>query len=156
MSPRPQARHYRQGVVPAGSEDAFSTAVQQFAGFHRWRGYHTHRSDRSPAGFPDWTFVRGSRLVFAELKRAGAAARVRLDEVADRPEWLRDRAITNAQASWLQALRVVQDACDAWMPGDDFDDLEPDPLVPQRPSIQVYVWTPNDWPEIERVLGAKG
>lgn len=141
-------RHYRRGVLPAGSEDAFSQAFGQLAAFTGWRGYHTHRSDRSQAGFPDWTLVRGPRLVFAELKKTSAAPRVRLDEIANRPEWLRDRSITNDQASWLMALRAVQDAtvCAStaaarWAA-----------LTAPLPSVEVYVWTPADWPEIERVL----
>lgn len=142
MSPQPR---HRRGVVPAGSEDAFSTAVQQLAGFHGWRGYHTHRSDRSAAGFPDWTFVRAQRLVFAELKKTGAAPNVRVAEAAQRPEWLRNRAISNAQASWLEALREVQDAVDEQRDG-LWDGVR------EMASVEVYVWTPADWPEIERIL----
>ena len=33
-----------------------------------WRHYFTYRSTYSPAGFPDMVFVRGERLIFAELK----------------------------------------------------------------------------------------
>ncbi len=31
--------------------------------------YHTHRSQNSPAGFPDCTIIAADRLIFAELKR---------------------------------------------------------------------------------------
>jgi hypothetical protein len=53
--------------------------------------YHTHRSDRSPAGFPDCVIVTTDRrLIFAELKRAGASP-------------------TDAQTEWLDGLGAVAD-----------------------------------------------
>lgn len=59
-----------------------------------WLAYHTHRSDRSPAGFPDLTLVhpRAGRLIFAELKR----------QKRSNP--------TPAQVAWLDALNVVGDS----------------------------------------------
>lgn len=58
-----------------------------------WLGYHTHRSDRSPAGFPDLVLVRGPRLIFAELKRQARSAKP-----------------TPAQEEWLDRLGVVERA----------------------------------------------
>lgn len=55
-----------------------------------WLGYHTHRSDRSPAGFPDLCLVRRERLIFAELKT---------DATASKP--------TAEQVTWLDALALV-------------------------------------------------
>lgn len=52
-------------------EAAFQADVIREAKARGWLYYHTHRSDRSPAGFPDLVLVRGTRLVFAELKRTG-------------------------------------------------------------------------------------
>jgi hypothetical protein len=46
-----------------------------------WLGYHTHRSDRSPAGFPDLCLVRGRRLVFAELKTDAAASKPTVEQI---------------------------------------------------------------------------
>lgn len=51
-----------------------------------WRGYHTHRSDRSPAGFPDLVLVRRGWLIFAELKRQDRKAK----PSAAQEEWLDD------------------------------------------------------------------
>lgn len=53
-----------------------------------WLRYHTHRSDFSPAGFPDETLVRGERLVFAELKSAKGV-------------------VSDLQQLWLDALAAV-------------------------------------------------
>lgn len=55
-----------------------------------WLGYHTHRSQHSPAGFPDLCLVRDGRLIFAELKRQAAKHKP-----------------TPAQVAWLDALDDV-------------------------------------------------
>lgn len=62
-----------------------------------WLGYHTHRSQHSPAGFPDLALVhpRAGRLIFAELKRERRGKR-------DDP--------TEVQLEWLNALNAVGDA----------------------------------------------
>lgn len=50
------------------SEREWSGLVAEIARLGQWLAYHTFRSKHSPAGFPDWVFVKGPRLVFAELK----------------------------------------------------------------------------------------
>lgn len=54
--------------MPAMTEKQLARIVKDAAETFGWRRYHTHRSDFSPAGFPDETLVRGHRLIFAELK----------------------------------------------------------------------------------------
>lgn len=96
-----------------------------------WRGYHTHRSDRSPAGFPDLVLVKASagRLIFAELKRERRGKR-------DDP--------TPDQRAWLDDLGIVAElvACHA----------SNDALAP--PPLEVHVWRPMDLLDgtIERIL----
>ena len=66
----------------------FMPAVIAMAEMRGWRVYHTHDSRRSAKGFPDLCMVRGSRLLFVELKSVkGVVA----------PE----------QHEWLLALREV-------------------------------------------------
>lgn len=79
-------------------ETRFQRDVEKLATANRWRWYHTHRSDRSPAGFPDLVLVRvkdgQARLIFAELKRQN-------------PQKGRT---TKAQRGWLDDLRAVAEA----------------------------------------------
>lgn len=91
-----------------------------------WRGYHTHRSQHSPAGFPDLVLVRRGRLVFAELKRQ-----------ADRYQ------PTPAQAAWLEDLREVEDAARDHALGRSVTiDRDPRPDLP--PVVSVHLWRPLD------------
>jgi hypothetical protein len=53
---------------PAATEKQLAAKVRDLAALFGWDRYHTHRSDFSPAGFPDETLVRPPRLIFAELK----------------------------------------------------------------------------------------
>ena len=139
------------------SEDAFDAEVLGVFNRFEWLSYHTHDSRRSAAGFPDRTFVKGPRLVFAELKaksaeeaRKSAGARTTRAQVDARPEWLRYFDVTDAQARWLEALRevyhgVAEAHFDAtggeWPPSD-------------RPvGVEVYLWRPSDLEDIVRVAG---
>lgn len=63
------AAEYRRQVADSMPEAVLQEQVRQVAQLHGWRYYHTHRSDRSPAGFPDTVLLRRDRLIFAELKR---------------------------------------------------------------------------------------
>lgn len=58
-------------TLPAISEKEFQSQVEQYAGMCRWLFYHTRDSRKSAKGFPDLTFVRDERLIFAELKSEG-------------------------------------------------------------------------------------
>jgi hypothetical protein len=50
------------------TEKEFSTQVYDLARSTGWHRYHTYRSTKSPAGFPDEVLTR-ERVVFLELKR---------------------------------------------------------------------------------------
>lgn len=50
------------------TEKDLARNVKDLAALFGWHRYHTHRSDFSPAGFPDETLARPPRLIFAELK----------------------------------------------------------------------------------------
>jgi hypothetical protein len=93
----------RPTTLPAlRTEKAFQAWVQQEALAAGWMYHHVHDSRHSPAGYPDTTLVRETRLVFAELKMPGK-----------RP--------TMAQQAWLDALAgVTQVQSAVWNP----DDLE--------------------------------
>jgi hypothetical protein len=81
----------RRGYVRAESEAAFQQALTNMATAFGWRWYHTHRSDRSVRGFPDLVLVRGTRLIFAELKT--------------------DKGVLSShQQEWIDALATVASA----------------------------------------------
>lgn len=63
------AAEYNARVAADMLEGVLQERVRQLLILHKWRHYHTYRSKRSPAGFPDECAVRGDRLLFAELKR---------------------------------------------------------------------------------------
>lgn len=95
-----------------------------------WRGYHTHRSQHSPAGFPDLCLVKGGRLVFAELKT--------------------ERGKTTAeQDGWLEDLGVVEARATTYADAVARHSTRPDNLV------AVYLWRPSDLLE-GRILTALG
>jgi hypothetical protein len=55
-------------AVSAMTEKDLTRAVADLARLFGWERYHTHRSDFSPAGWPDEVLCRPPRLVIAELK----------------------------------------------------------------------------------------
>jgi hypothetical protein len=56
--------------------------LRQLCKTHRWKYYHTHRSQHSPAGFPDTVALPPLRTVYAELKREHE------EPSEDQREWL--------------------------------------------------------------------
>jgi len=64
-------RPFPDAVANVMTEREFQVHVTTVAEQLGWWTYHTHDSRRSEPGFPDLTLVRGTRLVFAELKREG-------------------------------------------------------------------------------------
>jgi VRR-NUC domain. len=60
----------------------------------KWLTYHTNRSDRSEAGFPDRIFLRPTRMVVAELKREDKKAKPSAAQL----EWLHT---FNEFAGWV-------------------------------------------------------
>lgn len=50
------------------TEKELERIVKDAANLFGWARYHTHRSDFSPAGWPDEALCRPPRLVLAELK----------------------------------------------------------------------------------------
>lgn len=129
------ADEYRQQVADAMTEAQLQAAIigtPRSPGLAQRLGwelaYHTHRSDRSPAGFPDLALVhvRKGLLRFAELKR-------------------QKRSKTSpAQVAWLEGLERVADRV---------ADLDPSG-VPVPAIVDVYLWRPLDLLDgtIERAL----
>jgi hypothetical protein len=130
-----------QAIAAAQRESEFMQAVIDYAHLLSWRVAHfrpgrTARGWRTPvqadgAGWPDLVLLRVSfrgrhdpRLIFAELK----AKRGR---------------VTEEQQAWLDALAEVEGRTHVTDPRDGGED---DAIV------RVVVWTPDDWPEIERTL----
>lgn len=74
--------------LPSMTEKDLERIVRDAAAQFGWRRYHTHRSDFSPAGFPDETLVRGPVAIFAELKSEKGK-------------------LSPAQAAWLDDLAQV-------------------------------------------------
>lgn len=71
--PGQASRRRTQGTGDSSRERELQELVRQACGLHGWLYYHTHRSQHSPAGFPDVVALRGERLVAAEIKREGQA-----------------------------------------------------------------------------------
>lgn len=97
-----------------------------------WLGYHTHRSQHSPAGFPDLTLVKDGRIVFAELK-------------TERGKTSED------QDEWLEALGQVEAEDRIDLASRDLEGLV-------EPAVTVHLWRPRDLLDgtIGKVLGHPG
>lgn len=118
------------------SEDAWQKVVLDYAALTGWRRAHfrparTERGWRTPveadgAGFPDLVLVRQPELLIVELK----AERGRLSP---------------AQSSWLADLQACADAAEPWLHREDAPGGG-------NPRLEVHVWRPSDWPEVERRL----
>lgn len=150
------AQRTRRGVLPAGSEAAFQTAVVGMLGYTGWSlVYHTHNSQRSAPGFPDVVAVHDVKpwMLLAELKGAGAGRRAKVADVAARDEWLRDAAVTNDQAAWLAGVRRVETATRRAMR--ELLTKHDQPAYAELPRIIVKLWRDDadGWADIERTLG---
>ena len=117
------AAEYRQAQADAMLEDQLLRAIighgTRSPGLAQrlgWLAYHTHRSDRSPAGFPDLCLVHvaAGRLIFAELKKQKRA----------NP--------TPAQAEWLDAIESVRYAAGDYEQAPPFE------------PVRQYLWRPLD------------
>ena len=107
------------------TEKQFQAAVVQFAKLRKWKGYHTYDSRKSAAGFPDLCMVRGSRIVFAELKSEAGKK-------------------TAAQDVWLLSLFNAASAINTRIHGG----VDPGVGV----GVSVHLWRPSDWLKIEKAL----
>jgi hypothetical protein len=83
------------------SEKQLRETILHAASLCHWRAYFTWNSLHSPMGYPDLTLVRGTRLIFAELKSPKGR-------------------VTPAQQGWLTALEAVQTPplVAVWRPAD--------------------------------------
>ena len=91
----------RPGVLaaPRMRESAFRDAVVHLATLRGWMTYFTWRSDHSPKGFPDLIFLRGDRMVVAELK-------------------VGTNTPSAEQEAWLAAFRLIGAEVFVWRPED--------------------------------------
>lgn len=108
MSETVTAAELRREAAEAMPERELQENVRQLCKRLGCLYYHTHRSDRSPAGFPDCVIVTNqSELIFAELKNQKALP-------------------SPAQRAWLDALedvteRVPWQGVYLWRPMDWLD-----------------------------------
>jgi hypothetical protein len=89
------------------TEKQLQRAVTDALTLFGWTWHHAWTSVHSPAGYPDLTAVRGTRLVYCELKSATGT-------------------VTPAQQGWLHALGGVTQRPDVylWRPEDLDEALE--------------------------------
>ena len=79
------------------TEKTFQSMVVKVARLNGWLVYHTYDSRRCEPGFPDLTLVRGSTVMFIELKT---------DE----------GKLTHHQKEWLTALQQTPAIVQVWRP----------------------------------------
>lgn len=119
----------RTGVAGEELEAAFAVKVENLLTLYGWRWYHTYRSDRSVAGFPDYVALRGPELIVAELKTE------------------RGR-VSAAQTEWLDAWRKFGTAVNELIPA-NWRELGG---AVQQPGVDVYLWRPSDLDAINERL----
>jgi hypothetical protein len=86
------------------SETKFQAEIYELAKKFGWLYYHTHRSDKSPSGFPDCIMLRGQRMIVAELKS-------------------QEGIVSETQQQWLNAFAAIHgNEVWVWRP-DDFSDI---------------------------------
>ena len=94
---RPRAgAHRKPSPLPRELEVDLQNRLTETAELCGWLWYHTHRSDKSPGGFPDLVLVRDGKLLALELKRGlpEIAAMARSDS-------------GKAQLDWVAAMQQV-------------------------------------------------
>lgn len=82
------------------SEKEFQAEVRSEAVFHGWMVYAVWDSRKTPAGWPDLSLVRGTRLMFWELKKQ------------------KGRKPTDDQLAWLSALSEAGAETSVYRPSD--------------------------------------
>lgn len=87
-----------KAMLEAGLEAAIASKCKSLGLLY----YHTHRSDRSPSGYPDDHIVGPAGDIYVENKRVGK-----------RP--------TEAQQEWLDALSALGYEVHVWTPVHLFD-----------------------------------
>lgn len=105
-------------VYASWSEDMLLNNVRHTARLCNYLVYHTRFSIKSDAGFPDLVLVggpRGSRLIFAELKREGRWPTEGHLSKGLIPRWIA------GQAEWLDALSHTLAEVYLWWPSDIHD-----------------------------------
>ena len=71
------------------TEEDFRISIKNHAVVNGWLFYHTYNSRRSDKGYPDCTFVRDGRIVFAELKLHKKGT-VKGDPAESQVEWINE------------------------------------------------------------------
>ncbi len=102
MSEQPSPRAV---VAAAMSEDEFQAQIVALAEATNWLCYHTHDSRRSQPGFPDLVLVRGSAVLFLEVK-------------AEKGK------LSPAQLEWMVGLKQAQYVHAATVRPSDWDEVE--------------------------------
>lgn len=69
------------------SEKQFQQQVVHLAQLYGWKVYHTYDSRHSEKGYPDLCLLKGTRLMYAELKKE-------------------DGKVTPEQQEWLNLLKA--------------------------------------------------
>lgn len=96
---------FHQLVWRSTPEEELDNWAVKLANLGGWLTYHGWSSEHSESGFPDRWFVRGNRLIAAELKSEG--------------EWP-----TQEQYLWLAALQLAGIEIYVWHPHDQDDMAE--------------------------------